>query len=88
MLGASIWVDAMVAAGSCIASIACLAWWLAGRFRAVENIARETLDAHEEKDQLRHEENLKRFGDISVRLAEMRRNGHYQEKRRKVSRRN
>ncbi len=53
------------------ASVASLGWWLSARFRAVENACREMLEEHEQKDQERHEENLKRFAQISVALARL-----------------
>lgn len=48
-----------------------LGWWLSGKFRAVENTNRQLLAAHEAKDQERHEENLGRFAEINVTIAEM-----------------
>lgn len=63
-------------------AVATLGWWLSGKFRAVEektntrvekleNIQRVSMDAHEIKDQLRHDQNLTRFERISVALAKL-----------------
>ena len=65
-----------------LGGIAWMGWWLSGRFRKVEvsqralldqsaKEHREQLDKHEELDQRRHEENLRRFEKISVSLARM-----------------
>jgi hypothetical protein len=51
------------------ASVFGLGWWLSGKFRAVEEAARNQLSSHEARDQERHEENLERFSKISVALA-------------------
>lgn len=62
--------------------LAAFGWWLSGRFRAIEDRqrdqidrlakeGREHLDAHEEKDGERHEDNLERFRTISVSLAKL-----------------
>jgi hypothetical protein len=70
-------VGLFVAASSTIASVATLAWWLAGRFARVEQISSEMLDRHELLDQRRHEENLGKFEQLNVRLTriEARANG-------------
>lgn len=56
---------------SCAGAVAGLGWWLSGRFRKVEIGQRAILDAHEDKDQERHEENLGRFAEIKVALARL-----------------
>ena len=59
-----------------------LAWWLSGKFRNVETRTddrvqrladqqKSAMDAHEIKDQLRHDQNLLRFEKISVSLARL-----------------
>ena len=52
-------------------SIGGLGWWLSGQFRKVEKGQEIILDAHETKDQERHEQNLERFRGISVALARL-----------------
>lgn len=52
-------------------SVACLGWWLSGRFRAIERTYTASLEAHEEKDQTRHEQNLDRFATLNERLARL-----------------
>jgi len=59
------------AVSSSYATLACLVWWLSGRFSKIERNQREILESHEELDQFRHEENLKRFERISVSLARL-----------------
>lgn len=66
------------------AAVACLGWWLSGKFRTVETAYRDSLDEHELKDQTRHEENLKRFevtaeriSSIDVKLARMGNGGRF-----------
>jgi hypothetical protein len=61
----------MVSAFSSLGAVAILAWWLSGRFRAVEEKARQAMSGHETLDQQRHEENLGRFQQIFVSLARM-----------------
>jgi hypothetical protein len=69
-------------------SVGLLGWWLSGRFRKTEEIARVAADKveakteamiekHEIVDQGRHEENLKNFYDIKVRLARAGINGDH-----------
>ncbi len=64
------------------AAVALLGWWLKGQFIAVANIAALALKSHEEldnqrferieeKSQVRHEENLDRFGSINEQLAKL-----------------
>ena len=60
-----------VAVGGSAGSAVGLGWWLSGQFRKVEKVQHAMLIAHEDKDQERHEENLERFGKISVALARM-----------------
>lgn len=48
-----------------------LGWWFSGRFREVEHRQQTALDVHEDRDQSRHEENLKRFEKVSVGLAKL-----------------
>ena len=57
------------------AAVACLGWWLSGRFRAIEQAYMKALAIHEADDERRHIENLGRFGEINERLARMG-NGH------------
>ncbi len=64
-------VNAALALVGSAASVAGLGWWLSGQFRKVEKAQNNILDAHEEKDQKRHEENLDRFKNISVALARL-----------------
>lgn len=75
-------ITTLLAVGGPMLSVAALGWWLSGRFRKVEiaqrdkldelsQLHREQLDAHEEKDQERHEDNLERFRTISVSLAQL-----------------
>lgn len=64
-------VTAVVGTFTVCGSIAGLGWWLSGRFRKVETGQRSILDAHETKDQERHEENLERFKNISIALARL-----------------
>jgi hypothetical protein len=52
-------------------SIAGLGWWLSRQFRKVEKGQETILDAHEAKDQERHEENLERFTQIKIALARL-----------------
>lgn len=52
-------------------AVMCLGWWLSGKFRAIERSYAQSLEDHEQKDQTRHEENLARFGKISIALARM-----------------
>jgi hypothetical protein len=52
-------------------AIGMLAWWLSGRFREIELAYRDSLAAHEVKDQAWREENLARFESINVRLARL-----------------
>ena len=52
-------------------AVGCLGWWLSGRFRAIEVAYKDSLDAHEVKDQSRHEENLDRFNKINIALTRM-----------------
>ena len=69
-------------------SVGLLGWWLSGRFRHTEEVARlaaEKVEAktelaiehHEVVDQSRHEENLKNFSDIRVILARYGLNGKH-----------
>ena len=58
-------------AASSAVSVAGLGWWLAGKFSDVKEAASENLASHEKRDQQRHEENLQRFGSISVALARL-----------------
>lgn len=57
-------------------SVAGATWWLSSKFRCMEEVGRtierntqDILIEHENKDQQRHIENLKRFEKISVALA-------------------
>ena len=61
----------IVALFSSIASVAGLGWWLRGEFRKAEKGQESIIDAHEAKDQERHEENLERFAQIKVALARL-----------------
>ena len=67
-------------------SVGILGWWLSGRFRRTETLAREAAEKVEEKteeaiqrhemvDQGRHEENIKNFGEIRIILARSGLNG-------------
>lgn len=67
-------------------SVGLLGWWLSGRFRKTEELARKaaeevevktevTMEKHEVIDQKRHEENLRNFNDIRVILARSGLNG-------------
>lgn len=53
------------------AAVACLGWWLSGKFRDMERANTQALATHENEDQRRHLENLGRFGTLNVRLARM-----------------
>jgi hypothetical protein len=53
------------------AAVACLGWWLSGKFRDMERANTQALATHENEDQRRHVENLRRFGRLDVRLARM-----------------
>jgi hypothetical protein len=64
-------INAALAIFGSVASVAGLGWWLATQFRRVESAQRKILDAHEDKDQERHEENLGRFAEIKVALARL-----------------
>lgn len=69
-------------AGPAIIAIMGLGWWLSGRFRKseeradsrIDKLADDTrlqLNEHENRDQFRHEENLRRFEKISVGLVKL-----------------
>lgn len=70
-LDATITLGQVVSIVTGIASIGGLGYWMAGRFRAIEHLADAALDRHETKDQLRHEENLRRFESVSIALARL-----------------
>lgn len=65
-------ITTLIAIGGPVGAVFGLGWWLSGRFRKIENIQRtkveelaeiqrRQLQAHEDRDQERHEENLDRF---------------------------
>lgn len=58
------------------AAVACLGWWLSGKFRNLERAYTSALNLHEQEDDRRHIENLERFGSINVRLARMGNGSH------------
>jgi hypothetical protein len=64
-------ITAVGATVAICSSIVGLGWWLSGQFRKIEKGQDAILDAHEEKDQKRHEENLERFRLISIALARL-----------------
>ncbi len=64
-------IETLTAVLTSVASVAGLGWWLRGEFRRVEKGQDAILDAHEAKDQERHEENLERFAQIKVALARL-----------------
>jgi hypothetical protein len=51
------------------AAVACLGWWLSGKFQEVKDDAQAMLKSHELRDNKRHEDNLNRFNAIEVQLA-------------------
>jgi hypothetical protein len=59
----------VTAAASSWAAVGTLGWWLSGRFRAVEKSTADTIAKHEVIDQNRHDENLRNFQRIFVKLA-------------------
>jgi hypothetical protein len=50
------------------AAVACLGWWLSGKFQDVKDDARKNLTEHEIKDQCRHEENIQRFTRLETKV--------------------
>ena len=59
------------AAFSSALSVSGLGWWLRGKFTQVDNNSQARWLDHEEKDQNRHEDNLKKFSGIAVALAQL-----------------
>ena len=64
-------VIAALTAVSCVSSVGALGWWLSGRFRSVETSFGEKIESLRARQDVRHEENLRRFGQISVALARL-----------------
>ncbi len=63
------------------AAVACLGWWLSGKFRGLERSYTQALALHENEDERRHVDNLERFARIDVRLARMQNGGGDDERR-------
>ncbi|MDE1830241.1 MAG: hypothetical protein KGI25_07960 [Thaumarchaeota archaeon] len=49
--------------------------WLRDKFEEVEHHLEKILDTHEEKDQVRHEDNIQRFSVIETQLTTLIKNG-------------
>ena len=75
-----IWSYILQAGGP--AAVACLGWWLSGRFRSVEENSRkqaelvaekaaETIDRHELVDQRRHRENQEAIKETSDSVSDI-----------------
>mgnify|MGYP001609687870 CR=1 FL=1 len=64
-------IETLIAMLVSLGSVAGLGWWLRGEFRKVEKGQGAILDAHEAKDQERHEENLERFTQLKIGLARL-----------------
>lgn len=51
-------------------------WWIRKEFEEIRHYLTQKLDAHEDKDQVRHEDNIQRFTKIEVKLDTIIKNGH------------
>lgn len=54
-----------------VGSVWTLGWWLRGQFNKIDSRSEARWMEHESKDQGRHEDNLRRFGNINAALASL-----------------
>ncbi len=53
-----------------------LAWWLSDQFKKLKDSVFVWLQSHEDKDQRRHEENIRQFAELKTKLEIVIRNGN------------
>jgi len=51
------------------ATVACLGWWLRGKFSDIDETSKAQLNSHEQEDERRHRQNLVRFAKINMKLG-------------------
>jgi hypothetical protein len=74
-------MDVLAAAATAIvgsiSSAVGLGWWLKGQFQEVQDTSKALIKEHEDKDNLRHEDNLERFSAIKIELARIEGRPHH-----------